>query len=343
MRDKRLEPRMLEWAWPWMFALIPLPLLLGWLRHPAETSPGAALRLPYAALGVELAHGAAPVPIWRRLIAALAWLLLVTAAARPQWVGEAIELPRSGRDLLLAVDSSGSMSTEDMEIGGRGLSRFSAVQMIASDFINRREGDRVGLVLFGSQAYLLTPLTFDRKTVLTQLNEAAVGLAGRETAIGDAIGLAVKRLRARPTGQRVLILLTDGVNTAGELNPRKATELAVSEHVRLYTIGIGADAMRVDGLFGSRMVNPSADLDAGLLTELAEKTGGRFFRARNTAELAQIYREIDTLEPADDNRERFRPVDPLFQWPLGTALVLVMLAALQPLLKRRRLSGAFAQ
>jgi len=209
-----------------------------------------------------------------------------------------------------------------MAFGERAVSRYGAVKTIAGDFIRRRTGDRIGLIVFGSQAYLLTPLTFDRDTVLKQLKDSVVGLPGRQTAIGDAVGLAVKRLQNRPRDQRVLILLTDGVNDAGELDPYKSIDLALAEHVKIYTIGIGAESMRVDDFFGSHTVNPSADLDERLLTTMAEKTGGRFYRARDTDELSKIYREIDALEPAADAQEQFRPVDELFYWPLSAALLL---------------------
>lgn len=320
---------MFEFAWPWLFLLLPLPWLAARL-WPAAAEQGGALRLPYAGMGEELglADGAQRRPrlrLWPWLL----WALLLTAVARPQWIGEPTDLPRSGRELLLALDVSGSMNIADMKLGGREATRFQAMQAIIGDFIERRVGDRVGLVLFGSHAYLLTPLTFDVKTVKTQLEESVVGLAGRETAIGDALGLAVKRLRDRPEAQRVVILLTDGVNTAGEIDPRKAAELAVSEKVKVYTIGLGSERMRVDDFFGSRTVNPSADLDAALLTEIAQKTGGRFFRARDTQELAGIYYDIDQLEPAADQSERFRPVDEWFYWPLGLALLLALLALLR--------------
>jgi len=320
---------MLEWAWSWLFVLLPLPWLVARALPPARTQGGAALRLPLMLQGLDSAEGAASVTGWRTLLALLGWSLLVAAAARPQWVGDAQALPRSGRDLLLAVDASGSMSTQDMAIGGRPASRYGAVKAIAGDFIQRRVGDRIGLIVFGSQAYLLTPLTFDRATVLQQLQESAVGLPGRETAIGDAVGLAIKRLRERPQEQRVMILLTDGVNDAGELDPYKAIDLAVAEHVKIYTIGIGAESMRVDGFFGSRLVNPSADLDERMLATMAEKTGGRYFRARDTDSLAQIYREIDRLEPAADARQQFRPIDELFYWPLSGALLLGLLTMLR--------------
>jgi Ca-activated chloride channel family protein len=330
---------MFEFAWPWLFVLLPLPWLVAYLFKPAPVHEGAALRLPIALNDFGAVGGANPVSRWKRLFAWIVWALLLLAAARPQWIGDMVDVPRSGRDLLLAVDASGSMDTPDMQIGAQPVSRYGAVKAIASDFIRRRVGDRIGLIVFGSQAYLLTPLTFDRDTVLRQLSESVVGLPGRETAIGDAVGLAVKRLRERPQNQRVLILLTDGVNDAGELDPDKATQLAVAEKVKIYTIGIGAEAMRVDdGFFGSRVVNPSADLDARLLTEMAQKTGGRFFRARNTSELAQIYRDIDALEPGADKDQRFRPIDELFYWPLSFALLAVfalLLASLLSSLPRR--------
>ena len=319
---------MFEWAWPWMFVVLPVPWLVARVLPTARTAIGAALHLPFALTGLQAAGGATPVPRWRTTWALLAWALLIVAAARPQWLGDAQALPRSGRDLLMAVDASGSMSTQDMQIGGTSVSRYAAVKAIAGDFIQRRTGDRIGLIVFGSQAYMLTPLTFDRATVLKQLDGSAVGLPGRETAIGDAVGLAVKRLRDRPQNERVLILLTDGVNSAGALDPHEAIKLAVAEHVKIYTIGIGADAMEVGGFFGSRIVNPSAQLDAQLLTQMAEKTGGKFFRARDTAQLAQIYQDIDKLEPTDTPQQRYRPVDELFFWPLSLALLIALCAAL---------------
>jgi Ca-activated chloride channel family protein len=312
---------MVELAWPWLLLALPLPFVTALLLPRARDAGVAALRLPVGELALSEQRGAAPTSRIRRALALLAWALLVVAAARPQWLGEPEDVPRTGRDLLLAIDTSGSMSIEDMQLGAQMLDRFSAIQAIASDFVRRREGDRVGLILFGSRAYLLTPLTFDLKTVATQLREAAIGLAGRETAIGDAVGLAVKRLRDRPENERVLVLLTDGVNTAGELDPKKAIELAQAHHVRVYTIGIGAESVRVDSLFGSRIVNPSQDLDVALLTALAEKTGGHFYRARDAEELAGIYRDIERLEPAADAKESLRPIDEWFALPLSLALL----------------------
>jgi Ca-activated chloride channel family protein len=321
---------MLDLAWPRLLLALPLPWLAArWLPR-AQVAMGGALRLPHAGVVMPSQDGASVVPSLRRVLALAAWALLVVAAARPQWLGPPEDVSRSGRDLLLAVDTSGSMSIEDMQLNGAPAPRFAAIQAIASDFIQRRAGDRVGLILFGSRAYLLVPLTFDLKTVAAQLSDSTIGLAGRETAIGDAVGLAVKRLRDRPQGQRVLILLTDGVNTAGELDPHKAIELAEANHVRIYTIGIGADAVRVDSLFGSRIVNPSADLDETMLRGMAERTGGRYFRARDSAELAGIYHAIDRLEPAADPGQRLRPTRELYWVPLAGTLALGALAFLIP-------------
>ena len=326
---------MLELGWPWLFALLPLPLIAARVLPRARGLISTALHLPHLGVALPQQADVSAVPWLRRAFALLAWGLLVFAAARPQWLGAPEDVPRSGRDLLLAVDTSGSMSIEDMQLGGQPAPRFAAIQAIATDFIHRREGDRVGLILFGTRAYLLVPLTFDLKTVGKQLTDSTIGLAGRETAIGDAVGLAVKRLRDRPENQRVMVLLTDGVNTSGELDPNKAIDLAAANKVRIYTIGIGADAMRVSSMFGSRVVNPSADLDEKMLSTMADKTGGRYFRARNSEELADIYRSIDKLEPAADTKQSLRPVDELYWLPLAGALAAGALAFLLPALRLR--------
>lgn len=333
---------MFELAWPWLLLALPLPWLVARFAPRARGQMDSALRVPYAGLVLPAPSAGSAVPRLRRVLALLAWALLVCAAARPQWLGDPEDVPRSGRDLLLAVDTSGSMSIEDMQLGGSAVPRFAAIQAIAADFVSRREGDRVGLILFGSRAYLLVPLTFDLKTIATQLTGSTIGLAGRETAIGDAVGLAVKRLRDRPQDQRVLVLLTDGVNTAGELDPDKATELAVANDVRIYTIGIGADRLRVDSLFGSRVVNPSADLDEAMLTRMAEATDGRYFRARDSAELAGVYRAIDQLEPVADTSQSLRPIDELYWLPLLGALALGAAAFVPGGWRRRwqRVAGA---
>jgi len=318
----------IEFAWPWAFAALPLPLLSAWLLPRAPEQTGAALRMPfYAALQGTLGSTRSAHPRLRLILAILAWLCLVGAAARPQYLGEPVQLPITGRDLLLAVDISGSMEIEDMVLGRKVATRLRAVKAVAGDFIERRKGDRLGLILFGYQAYLQTPLTFDRDTVRTQLDEAAIGLAGKRTALGDALGLAVKRLRNQPQENRVLILLTDGTSNAGSVEPLRAADIAAAEGVRIYTIGVGADERIVQGLFGSQRVS-NTDLDEKTLKAIAEKTGGRYFRARDIRGLQEIYQLLDQLEPVSTDQEVFRPVHELYNWPLGMALLLSVLIAL---------------
>jgi len=318
----------LEFALPLVFAILPLPLFIAKLIPRAPVADGPALRLPfYQALHASVGEGRMTRSRLRVLLATLAWLLLVVAAARPQFIGEPVQLPVSGRDLLLAVDISGSMEEQDMMLADKVATRLMAVKIVAGNFIERREGDRLGLILFGDQAYLQTPLTFDRKTTNIQLHEAAIGLAGKRTAIGDAIGLAVKRLRDQPQANRVLILLTDGANTAGTVDPQKAADIAASEGVRIYTIGVGADERVVRGLFGQRRV-ANNELDEPVLMAIAEKTGGRYFRARDIAALEEIYQLLDEFEPVSQEEETFRPVRELYMWPAGVALLLSLVLAI---------------
>jgi Ca-activated chloride channel family protein len=325
-------------AWWWILALTPLPWLVRRLKPAEPVDASAALKAPrgmdFSALG-GAARAAAGVN-WRAVVLWAVWCLLVLAAARPQFVGDAIALPVSGRDLLMAVDLSGSMEEQDFQLGDQWVDRLTATKAVATQFIDNRVGDRLGLILFGREAYLQTPLTFDRATVRTLLEESAIGLAGKETAIGDAIGLAIRTLddAGIEAGRRVLILLTDGANTAGAVDPLKAADLAAQRSVVIYTIGIGADALTVRSLFGLRQINPSADLDEQALTQIADVTGGRYFRARDTQELAEIYTILDELEPAESDEAGFRPITELFFWPLSGAALLAFGAALARLAPR---------
>jgi len=324
---------MIDWHWPWAFYLLPLPLIIFWLL-PKVKQQEAALKVPDLTLW-QTSNATSQIQsqqTWPALVLpALLWLALLTALARPHVLGEVVELPTSGRDLMLAIDISGSMEIEDMKWNKRPVNRLFTVKKVLNDFIGQRQGDRLGLVLFGSQAYLQVPLTFDWQTVQTLMNEAQIGLAGKKTAIGDAIGLTIKRLQSNPEQSRVVILLTDGANTAGEVEPLKAAELAQQSKVKIYTIGLGADAMEVASFFGSRQVNPSRDLDEGTLQKMADITGGHYFRARDSKELEQIYDMIDQLEPTEKDPEIFRPQINIYYWPLGLALLLSFIIALQKL------------
>jgi Ca-activated chloride channel homolog len=325
---------MIEFALPWAFVLLPLPLLVYLLAAPARGQRATI----YFPLAVQSAaeDGVTVRPArharLRLILMTLAWLALVLAAAGPRSVGDATALPASGRDLMLAVDISESMLLEDMQLGRDPVDRLSLVKHVLGEFLRRRDGDRIGLILFGSNAYLHVPLTFDHATVGRLLAESRIGFAGKQTAIGDALGIAVKRLRDRPEGSRVLILLTDGANTAGEVAPRQAAELAAHAGLRVYTIGVGAEEMEVPGIFGTafgaRRVNPSADLDEDTLRHIATLTGGRYFRARDQGELEAIYAELDRLEPVAQEAESLRPMTTLHHWPLALALLLSIAMAL---------------
>ncbi|KAF1010583.1 MAG: hypothetical protein GAK32_01390 [Pseudomonas fluorescens] len=321
---------MFEFAWPWIFALLPLPWIMR-LILPVADSREPALKVSFLTDLESLARRRARVnlPGWRQQAPfVVLWLLLLIAAARPQWLGEPLPIAASGRDLLVAVDVSGSMDFPDMQWQDEDVSRLGLVQHLLGDFLEEREGDRVGLILFGSHAYLQAPLTFDRHTVHTWLDEAQIGIAGKNTAIGDAIGLALKRLRQRPAQSRVLILVTDGANNAGEIDPLTAARLAAEEHVKIYPIGIGADPEET-GSLGVLGVNPSLDLDEPALKAIAEATGGRYFRARDGKELQAIKDTLDQLEPVAQQPTEARPAQALYSGPLALALILSMLLVIQ--------------
>lgn len=321
---------MFELAWPWVFVLLPLPWLAR-LLLPAADSGEPVLKVSFLdeLEGLAGRRARLNLPTWRQQAPfALVWLLLLFAAARPQWLGEPLPVAASGRDLLVAVDVSGSMDFPDMQWQDEEVSRLSLVKALLGDFLEARQGDRVGLILFGSQAYLQAPLTFDRRTVRTYLDEAQIGIAGKNTAIGDAIGLALKRLRQRPAQSRVLVLVTDGANNGGQIHPLTAARLAAQENVRIYTIGIGADPEQ-SGTAGLLGLNPSLDLDEASLKEIAEQTGGAYFRARDGEELRAIDQALDRLEPVAQQPTQARTAQALYSWPLALALLLSVLLVIQ--------------
>jgi Ca-activated chloride channel family protein len=327
---------MMSFLWPWAFAVLPLPFFLRLILPRAKRVNDTALRVPDLA-DFQLGKNDSYVnhkSHWPLLLYSLAWICLVIAVARPQWTGDAVELPVSGRDLMLAIDISKSM---DLPIRHelRSVSRITATKAVASAFIEKRVGDRIGLILFGDQAYVQVPLTFDRTTVTILLQEAVTGLAGQATAIGDAIGLAVKRLtEQRHTKQqldaelnrtpnntkqnisedRVLILITDGVSNRGEITPLKAAELAAAKGLKIHTIGIGNRDTR--------------ELDEKTLRKVAAVTGGQYFRAYNTADLQNIYELLDELEPVEKDVKSYRPIKTLFYIPLAASLTFAALLAL---------------
>ena len=317
---------MFEFHWPLAFLLLPLPWLYRrWL--PAAETRSAALQVNFIerlqALAPLSVEGSSPGRKWPYV---LIWLLLVCAAARPQWLGEPLPTASSGRDMMLAVDLSGSMEFRDMQLDDQEVNRLTLVKQLLGEFVQRRRGDRLGLVLFGSQAYVQAPLTHDRQAIADWLDESFIGLAGRETAIGDAIGLSIKRLQTEPAASRVLVLISDGANTAGSVSPLRAARLAAEHQIRIFTIAIGADAPAQDSVFSflGLQTDPSIELDEDSLREIAELTGGEYFRARSADDMEAIYQRLDQLEPALRAGLPDREATPLYVWPLGLAFILSM-------------------
>lgn len=327
-------------AYPWIFILILLPWLIRWGLPRTAQSHQAALKVPFfhqikTQLNSDTSKRMQSHSKRRYLIFSI-WGLLVIAGSGPQWLGQPIELPRTGRDILIAVDLSGSMRIPDMTLSGHEANRLSVVKHVASNFIGQRQGDRLGLVLFGTHAYLQTPLTFDRKTVQDMLDDASIGLAGMKTAIGDAIGLSIKQLIHFPRESRALILMTDGANNAGNSDPMQAARIAEAHGIKIYTIGLGADQMYVSTPFGTQFVNPSNDLDINLLQQIAATTGGEFFRANDVNALKRIYKKINALEPIQGDAVMLRPIKPLYPYPLAVALILALILALTFILRNKR-------
>lgn len=312
---------MFEFAWPWMLTLLPLPILVWWLLPPYRARQ-ASVMVPFfdrlaAATGQTPQRGA--VVLQRRRIqmvtAALIWALVVAALARPQWVGDPVTREVSARDLMLAIDISGSMDQRDFRNSdGAMLTRLDGVKRVVADFIARRHGDRVALVLFGTRPYVQVPFTQDLQTATALLAQTEVGMAGQQTAIGDTIGLAIKTFEASKAREKRLVLLTDGNDTASRVPPEHAADIAHQNGVVIDTIGVGDPAAT-----GENRV------DLGVLRSVAATTGGHFYRAEDGAQLQAIYADIDRLAPAKLDTLSWRPKQPLFQWPLGAAVVLSLL------------------
>ena len=323
----------LEWLdlqWPWVFLLVPLPWLARRLLPPARA--GAALAVPFIDRLRALAGGGGVVagrrPLW---LASAVWLLLLCAAAQPRWLGEPGVMPTTGRDLFLALDISGSMRESDFLLDNEPADRLAVVKRVAGAFIEGRAGDRLGLILFGERPHVRAPLSHDHRAVATLLEEAEVALAGEYTAVGDAIGLAVKRLRELEARSRVAVLLTDGGHNAGQLGPRQAAQLAEAYGVRLYTIGIGRQDAAGPNPYGVWSTEGAAGFDRELLEAVAEATGGRYFHALDREGLEAAWRELDRLEPALGDALKSYRARALYPWPLGAALLLSLWLALRPL------------
>jgi len=314
-----LEGIVFEFGYSWVFWLAPLPLLVIFLV-PAVKQRRDALVAPFFQKMVEIT-GQKPgkgVSIAKRqflqfLILILIWILILGALASPQIVGEPEKQIKTARSMMVAVDISGSMETRDWTIDGERVSRWDAVRSIMENFIERREGDRMGLIFFGSQAYLQVPFTRDLQLVNNMLQEVEVGMAGQRTAIGNAIGRSIRLFEADSTEKKVLILLTDGVDSGSEINPVQAATTAAADSIIIYTIGMG---------------DPNSNLfeiDEKSLKEIASVSGGEYFLAIDSEALDKVYETIDELEPIEFEDESYRPVKLLYYWPLAGALILAVL------------------
>ncbi|MFT5706640.1 MAG: Ca-activated chloride channel family protein [Oceanospirillaceae bacterium] len=329
---------MFSFQWPWVFLALLLPLAVYKFFKSAPRQE-SALKVPfYAQLNLVSTSPVKGVYKGRLATLSVLWLLLLSAAAKPLWLGEPQPLTTSPRDLMLAVDISGSMETKDMQLGSQMVDRLAGIKVVLDGFIKRRQQDRMGLILFADNAYIQAPLTLDHKTLGTFLNEAQIGFAGQKTAIGDAIGLALKRMQNSPEKSKVLVLLTDGANTAGTVTPIDAATVAAKNGLKIYTLGFGADEMIVNNFFGSRRINPSADLDEDTLQEIADLTGGKYFRARSIDELVEIYQLLDSLEPQPAKGKVVVPQQSLFYWPLAGAFLVSILWSILALWQQRKVN-----
>ena len=314
---------MLQFDYPLAFLLLPLPLLVYWLSG-AYRDRGQALRVPFFQRLVELTGqqpraGAVVIrkTLLQRAVLALSWLLVVLALARPEWAGEPIVQEIAARDLLLIVDLSGSMEAQDFsDAEGAKVTRLQAVKQVLDEFISRRQGDRLGLAVFGDAAFPQTPFTEDHATVRTLLDELQPRMAGPKTMMGDAIGLAVRLFDASDKDNKVAILLTDGNDSGSQMPVTQAARIAAERGITLYSIAIGDPTT----------VGEDA-LDTGILETIAELTGGRFFLALDRAELDAIYAELDKLEPNKLDTLSYRPKRALFHYPLAVALLAQLLLA----------------
>jgi Ca-activated chloride channel family protein len=312
---------MIEVEYFMVFLLLPLPLLLKLLPDNGKAN-SIALQVPlFNHYGLPVRKRFMSINNLSRLVFWIVWVSVIVAASRPYWLGDSTHRRISGRDMILAMDVSGSMQEADMILEERLASRLAVLKSVSSKFIDRREGDRIGLILFGSKAYSYVPLTFDREALKVFLDDISAGLAGRLTAIGDAIAVSIKVLNEQASRHKVVILVTDGSNTSGESDPIKAARIAAHSGLTIYTIGVGNDEQTLNLLSSEQNFPKGTALNETLLKQVAGITGGRYFRARDTDGFEQITRMLDQLEPAQSDNRRYRPELELYQWPLGLAFI----------------------
>ena len=331
-----------EFQWPWMAVLLIVPFLvqLLWPRtdtEQADTLAGRQQTLLHPSLEdlQESYTGHQPrASVSGRvhgILLALLWLLLTLTLMRPQWMEPYTETRAEGYDLMIAMDASHSMEAMDFTADNNQVTRMAVLKGVLNKFIANRAGDRVGLIIFGSQAYTVAPMTYDLNGVRQQLGDVVPNIAGQGTAMGDAIGLGVKKLRERPEGSRVLILVADGANTAGTIPPLLAARLAAQSGIRIYSIGVGSTQASVPIIESGRMVyRDDLGLDEKVLRDIAAITNGAYFRATDTRALEEIYRRIDELEKTRAESRTIMIPHPLYPWTLGIGLLLLLALGMFP-------------
>jgi Ca-activated chloride channel homolog len=323
---------MLDFVYPWLAALLPLPLLVYWLA-PAYFDPRQGVRAPFfgevgrlSGAGKQRGAGVALRGLWRTLALVLCWLLMLASLMRPQWTLPPVHRDQPARDLLLLVDLSASMDTKDFTdpIGAR-VTRLDAVKQVLHDFLKRRNGDRVGLVVFGNAPFVLVPFTADLGLAQRLLDEMQVGMAGPRTALGDAIGLGINLFAASAVPAKTIIALTDGNDTGGGVPPAEAARVAKDRGIVIHTVGVGDPAAA-----GEEKLNEAA------LKQVADVTGGGFYRALDNAQLSEIYKRLDAIEARKVDTVSFQPRVELFWAPLAALVLFSMLAQALALLSYPR-------
>ncbi|MCH9689365.1 MAG: VWA domain-containing protein [Gammaproteobacteria bacterium] len=324
---------MFELTTPLALLALPVPFMLWFCLPRAKQSHQSTLKIPFFDLVAPI-----QTPSRQNQTGALAWLyliwvLIVCAAAGPRWVGAPLSLTHEGHNIMLVLDISGSMEIRDHAQHGQPKTRLDLVKQAAEHFVKHRTDSQIGLILFGTRAYLQTPLTKDHATVLMRLKDATVGLAGKTTALGDALGLAVKHMQHVPKKGRVIILLTDGANNSGMMLPLKAAELAKHDNIKVYTIGLSSG--NSVPLFGGMPV-VADDLDEPTLKTIASMTQGQYFHATDKRSLEHIYQLINQLETVTHDNTTIRPEHLFYPYPLALALIFFMLWLTLSILRGQR-------
>ncbi|MBX9621125.1 MAG: VWA domain-containing protein [Alphaproteobacteria bacterium] len=332
---------MFTFHWPWLCLLLPLPLIVRLLlpkskKSEMKTTP--ELRFPDLSPLQKAFSGhqkkSRPSDLLFLIILSLSWIFLVLAVMRPQFVDQYSQIQNEGYDLMVAVDISGSMQALDFSTKEKMVSRLDVTKEVVGKFVRERQGDRIGLILFGENAFLQVPLTLDTSSVDYMLNNAVPGLAGFGTAIGDAIGLGVRNLRERPEGSRVIVLLTDGMDTASSIPPLESAKLAKQYGIRIYAIGVGKNGPVPFLDDRGRIQMVKVPMDEELLKEVATRTNGKYFQATDQFALQDIYEKINQLEKTKSNVRTYLIQKPLYRYPLGIAVALFLILSLLPFYRR---------